>query len=59
MVHGSDGVIFLDKIIESKTDPKFSQDTQAGNRVLYSDAAHSHIMGMSEQSAADWLRGIQ
>ena len=56
MAHGCDGEVFLDEIIEERRDP---QDPQPGNRVLRNDEAHSHITGMSEQSAADRLRGMQ
>ena len=55
MAHGCAGEVFLDEIIEESRDP---QDPQPSNRVLCNDEAHSHITGMSEQSAADRLRGM-
>ncbi len=57
MAHGSDGEVFLDEVMNvPESDP---QGPQPGNRVLRNDEAHAHIVGMSEQSAADRLRGIQ
>ena len=56
MAHGCNGEVFLYEIIEEH---QYPQDPQPGNRVLCNDEVHSYITGMSEQSAADRLRGIQ
>ena len=56
MAHGCDCEVFFDEIIEECRDP---QDPSPSNRVLCNDEAHSHITGMSEQSASDRLRGTQ